>query len=75
MGIRDKDSSGCSKRSTQVRRDLKVKQEEYEKAEDSEGIERLVSEIEMLKFVLFLECRNESKEEEEDSYSNIVISI
>ena len=31
---------------------LKVKQKEYEKAEDSEDIERLVSEIEMLKFVL-----------------------
>jgi hypothetical protein len=37
---------------------LKDKQEEYEKAEDSEHIERLVPEIEMLKFVLFLVCRN-----------------
>ena len=38
---------------------LKVKQEEYEKAADSEDIERLVPEIEMLKFVLYLVCRNE----------------
>ena len=37
---------------------LKVKEDEYEKAEDSEDIERLVPEIEMLKFVLFLVCRN-----------------
>jgi hypothetical protein len=42
---------------------LKVKQKEYEKAEDSEDIERLVPEIEMLKFVLFLVSRNERKEE------------
>jgi hypothetical protein len=41
-----------------LREILKVKQKEYEKAEDSEGIERLVPEIEMLKFVLFLVCRN-----------------
>jgi hypothetical protein len=40
---------------------LKAKQEEYEKAIDSEDIERLVSEIEMLKFVLFLVCRSETK--------------
>lgn len=33
---------------------IKIKQEEYEEADDSEDIERLVSEIEMLKFVLFL---------------------
>jgi hypothetical protein len=38
---------------------LKEKQEEYEKAKDSEDIERLIPEIEMLKFVLFLVCRNE----------------
>jgi hypothetical protein len=37
---------------------LNAKQEECEKAEDSEDIERLVSEIEMLKFVLFLVCRD-----------------
>ena len=33
---------------------LKEKQEEYEKAEDSEDIERLIPEIEMLKFVLYV---------------------
>ena len=37
---------------------LKVKQKEYERATDREDIERLVPEIEMLKFVLFLVCRN-----------------
>jgi hypothetical protein len=38
---------------------LKAKQKEYEKAEDSEHIERLVSEIHMLKFVLCLVSRND----------------
>jgi hypothetical protein len=33
---------------------LILKQEEYEKAEDSKDIARLVPQIEMLKFVLFL---------------------
>jgi hypothetical protein len=42
-----------------LREILKVKLEEYEKAMDSEDIERLVPEIEMLRFVLFLVCRNE----------------
>jgi len=37
-----------------LRQILAVKQKEYEKAVDSEDIERLVTEIEMLKFVLFL---------------------
>lgn len=37
---------------------LKAKQKEYDKATDSEDIERLVSEIEMLQFVLLLVCRN-----------------
>ena len=41
----------------QLRAILKVKQKEYEKAEDSEDIDRLVPEIEMLKFVLFLVSR------------------
>ena len=41
-----------------LRNILKVKQEEYGKAEDSEDIERLIPEIEMLKFVLFLACKN-----------------
>jgi PleD family two-component response regulator len=40
-----------------LREILNAKQEECEKAEDNEDIERLVSEIEMLKFVLFLVCR------------------
>jgi PleD family two-component response regulator len=40
-----------------LREILKVKQKEYDKATDRENIERLVSEIEMLKFVLFLVCR------------------
>jgi hypothetical protein len=33
---------------------LKVKQKQYEKAKDSEDIERLIPEIEMLKFVLYV---------------------
>ena len=37
---------------------LIAKQKEYEKAEDSEVIERLIPEIEMYKFVLFLVCQN-----------------
>jgi hypothetical protein len=40
-----------------LRKILKAKQEEYEKAEDSEDIERLVPEIETLKFVLYLVSR------------------
>ena len=43
-----------------LRQILKVKQKEYQKAEDSEYIERLVTEIEMLKFVRFLVNRNSS---------------
>jgi hypothetical protein len=39
---------------------LKAKQKEYEKAEDSEDIERLIPEIEMLKFVLHLVYRYNS---------------
>jgi hypothetical protein len=41
-----------------LREILKEKQKEYEKAEDSEVIEDLVTEIEMLKYVLFLVNRN-----------------
>jgi hypothetical protein len=40
---------------------LETKQKEYEKAEDSEDIERLVTETEMLKYVLFLVNRNSSR--------------
>jgi hypothetical protein len=50
MGPRDPDI---------LRQILKAKQKEYEKAQDSEGTERLIPEIEMLKFVLFLICRND----------------
>jgi PleD family two-component response regulator len=45
-----------------VREILNEKQEKYEEATDSEDIERLVPQIEMLKFVLFLVSRNERKE-------------
>jgi hypothetical protein len=41
-----------------LRKILKEKQEEYDKAENSEGTERLVTEREMLRFVLFLVSRN-----------------
>jgi PleD family two-component response regulator len=40
-----------------LREILKVKQKEYEEAQHSEDIERLVPEIEMLRFVLCLVCR------------------
>jgi hypothetical protein len=36
---------------------LQAKEKEYAKAQDSEDIERLVTEIQMLKFVLCLVCR------------------
>ena len=42
---------------------LKAKQKEYEKATDRKDIERLVPEIEMFKFVLFLTCRYEKIDE------------
>ena len=45
---------------------LKLKQKEYEKATDRVDIERLVPEIEMLKFVLFLVFRNETEKSERD---------
>ncbi len=48
-----------------LREILKVKEEEYDKAQDSEDIERLVSEIEMLKFVLFLVSSDKGKEVEQ----------
>lgn len=38
---------------------LKVKQKEYDKSKDREDIERLVPEIQMLEFVLFLVCRDQ----------------
>jgi hypothetical protein len=41
---------------------LKLKQEEYEEAEDSEDIERLIPEIEMLKFVLVVVMSRREKD-------------
>jgi len=41
---------------------LKIKERQYEKATDSEELYRLVSEIEMLEFVMFLVYGNKSKE-------------
>jgi hypothetical protein len=46
-----------------LRKILKAKQKEYEKAEDSKEIERLIPEIELLKFVLFLVRENKTKED------------
>src|SRR5918995_489905 len=43
---------------------LKVKRRQKEEAMEREDTERLVTEIEMLKVVLFLVCRNRGKEEE-----------
>lgn len=51
---------------TKLKEILKSKQKEYEKAQDSEDIESLVSEIEMLKFVIFLVRKSEQEEEEEE---------
>ena len=41
---------------------MKLKQEEYEEAEDSEDIERLIPEIEMLKFVLVVVMSRREKD-------------
>ncbi len=56
---------------SKLREILKVKQEDYEKAEDSEEIERLVPEIEMLKFVLSLVRREEKEERRKPTVSKI----
>ena len=45
---------------SKLREILEKKQREYQRAEDSEVIERLVTEIEMLKFVRFLVNRRNS---------------
>jgi hypothetical protein len=47
-----------------LRRLLEIKQRQKEEADHIEDTQRLVTEIEMLKVVLFLVCRNERKEEE-----------
>jgi hypothetical protein len=44
-----------------LREILKVKQKEYDKAKDRENIKRLVPEIEMLEFVLFLVCHRDQE--------------
>ena len=48
-----------------LRRLLEIKQRRKEEADHIEDTQRLVTEIEMLKVVLFLVCRNRGKEEEE----------
>ena len=55
--IRNKNSSKCSKRCRQVRQTLKVKRRQKEEAMHIEDIQRLVTEIEMLKVVLYLVSR------------------
>jgi hypothetical protein len=45
-----------------LRKLLEVKQRQKEEADHTEDLQRLVTEIEMLKVVLFLVCRNEGKE-------------
>jgi hypothetical protein len=55
--IRNQDTSKCSKRCRQVRQLLKVKQRQKEEAMHIEDIERLITEIEMLKVVLYLVAR------------------
>jgi hypothetical protein len=44
---------------------LQAKEKAYEKAQDSEDIERLVTEIDMLKYLLFLVNRRNVAAEEE----------
>jgi hypothetical protein len=53
---------GTPRDEEKVREILKEKQEEYEEATDSGDIERLLPEIKMLKFVLFLVSRNKDRE-------------
>jgi hypothetical protein len=48
-----------------LRRLLETKQRQKEEADHIEDTQRLVTEIEMLKVVLFLVCRNRGKEQEE----------
>ncbi len=48
-----------------LRRLLEIKQRQKEEADHIEDTQRLVTEIEMLKVVLFLVCNNRGKEEEE----------
>jgi hypothetical protein len=55
-----------------LREILKVKQEEYEKVVDSEVIERLIPEIGIYEFVLFLVCRNLKNISYYSSYDSII---
>jgi hypothetical protein len=64
LEVTNKDSSRRSKRWRQVKRFLKQEQKECEKAQDSEDIECLVSEIEMLQCVLCLVSRKISMRKE-----------
>jgi hypothetical protein len=48
---------------------LEVKRRQKEEADHIEDTQRLVTEIEMLKAVLSLVCRNGGKEEEEEGAS------
>lgn len=57
-----------------LRKILKEKQEEYEKATDSDDIERLVPEIKMLQFVLFWVNRN-TRKEDTPIQNNIMIQV
>ena len=54
----ERDVAKCSKRCEgKLRELLKIKQRQYEKATLAEEIQPLVTEIEMLKFVLFFVCQ------------------
>ncbi|MGH9990096.1 MAG: hypothetical protein ACREAS_06630, partial [Nitrososphaera sp.] len=48
-----------------VREILRAREVEYEKAQDSEEIEQLIAEIDMLKYLLFLVNRRNVAAEEE----------
>jgi hypothetical protein len=49
---------------------LKLKERENEQATHIEDTERLASEIEMLKFVLFLVCRKKQQQQHKLGYSH-----
>jgi uncharacterized protein YqiB (DUF1249 family) len=53
--------STVSTNTAKLERLLQIKQRQKEEAMHIEDVERLVTEIEMLKFVLFLVCRNRIK--------------
>ena len=47
---------------------LQVKQKEYKKAQDSDNIERLITEIDTLEYLLFLVNRNNEKDSRDTSH-------